>query len=212
MGEKSPGLGATIPVFLLTLAASLGLAWVSPAEKVLGQNVRLVYLHGAWVWAALILFGLAALAGLGGFLSGRPRLHRWSRALGRTGLIFWIAYLPLSMIASQTNWNGLFLAEPRWRVALVFSVVGILAQSGAALMGSPAWASGVNILYMAALGLSLATAEQVMHPPAPIFSSGSWRIQLSFGLLVLLTLAAAGQITGWWLRRDPISLPTDNAR
>src|SRR5690606_9937862 len=109
-------------LFLLVLAVAIAaFTALSPAERTLGLNVRVVYLHGAWVWAALAAFLAAAGAGLAGFIrdraseNGSLTLHRWSRALGRTGLLFWITYLPLSMWAMQTNWNGLFLAEPRWR-------------------------------------------------------------------------------------------------
>jgi hypothetical protein len=37
---------------------------LAPVEQTLGANVRLVYLHGAWVWVGIISFGLAALSGL----------------------------------------------------------------------------------------------------------------------------------------------------
>ncbi|MCJ7623152.1 MAG: hypothetical protein MUO76_06590, partial [Anaerolineaceae bacterium] len=34
---------------------------LSPLEKTLGTNIRLVYLHGAWVWSGMIIFGLAGV-------------------------------------------------------------------------------------------------------------------------------------------------------
>ena len=40
--------------FALTLLAILAMTALGPAERSLGTNVRAVYLHGAWVWAALI--------------------------------------------------------------------------------------------------------------------------------------------------------------
>ena len=49
------------------------IAALAPAEKDLGTKVRVVYFHGAWVWAGKIAFGLAALAGLIGLLRELPQ-------------------------------------------------------------------------------------------------------------------------------------------
>jgi hypothetical protein len=188
--------------FLLTLAAIACITFLGPSEKSLGSNVRVVYLHGAWVWTGLIAFLAAAGVGLGGLILRRERLHRWSRALGRAGLIFWITYLPISMWAMQTNWNGLFLAEPRWRVALVFAIGGLLLQVGLTLVEEPAWASAANLVYFMALFLALRNTRDVMHPASPILSSDAWRIQLYFAGLLLLTLLAAAQLALWIYRMD----------
>jgi hypothetical protein len=183
--------------FGLLLAAAAGFTLLGPAEKSLGTNVRVVYLHGAWVWAALACFLAAAVLGATGLILRRESLHRWSRALGRTGLFFWITYLPISMWAMQTNWNGLFLAEPRWRLAIIFALGGLLLQIGVALLEDPAWASAANILYFLTLILALTNTQNVMHPPAPILNSEAWRIQLFFAGLLLLTLLAAAQFARW---------------
>ncbi len=183
-----------------TLLAIAGLTAVGPAERSLGTNVRVVYLHGAWVWVALIAFAAAGLTGLVGLVSSRLGWQRWSLALGRTGLIFWILYLPLSLWAMQTNWNGLFLSEPRWRVAIVFAIGGLLLQVGITLVETTAWAAAANLVYFAALAWTLATTEAVMHPASPIFGAGAARIQLFFLSLVALSLLAAWQVTRWLVR------------
>ena len=199
MNKKSPVLW-----FVISLLAIASFAALGPAEKSLGTHVRVVYLHGAWVWAALVGLTLAAVTGLAGLTTNQAGWHYWSRALGRTGLFFWITYLPISLWAMQTNWNGLFLAEPRWRVAFVFSIGGLILQTGVTLLEDPRWASGANILFATALFLALGNAEQVMHPPSPILNSDAWRIQLFFGGLTLLTLLAASQMARWWRQHEPI--------
>jgi hypothetical protein len=152
-----------------------------PEEKSLGSNVRLVYLHGAWVLTAEIAFLLAALAGLLGLVLRRDIFHAWSAALGRTGIVFWVTYLPLSMFAMQANWNGLFLAEPRFRLAMTFAVTGILLQIGLWMMNTKWLTSLANILFIIALRAIFATAENVMHPPpSPIFNSGLWNVIIFF--------------------------------
>ena len=186
----------------LSLVGIAALTLVGPAEKSLGTNVRVVYLHGAWVWTALVSFVAAAGTGLLGLVLQNDWLQRWSRALGRTGLIFWITYLPISMWAMQTNWNGLFLAEPRWRLALIFSLGGLALQIGVTLVDNPAWASGANIAFALALFLALRATEEVMHPASPIFSSDAWRIQVYFAALFLLTLLAAGMLARWAYRLE----------
>lgn len=187
--NRTTWLYLSITVLVIVVLALLG-----PAEKALGSNVRVVYLHGAWVWTALTAYLAAALAGLGGLVLRRDNLHCWSLALGRTGLLFWLTYLPLSLWAMQSNWNGLFLAEPRWRLALVFSVVGLLMQAGLTLLARPAWTSAGNVVFMAALVVSLQNIPNVMHPASPIFSSDALRIQFYFLLLVVMVLLAALQV------------------
>ena len=194
---KSPLLWLVIILLAILAATALG-----PAEKTLGTNVRVVYLHGAWVWAALLSFLMAGVFGLVGLLTRRESIHCWSRALGRTGLLFWITYLPISMWAMQTNWNGLFLAEPRWRLAVVFAISGVFLQIGITLMEDPAWASAANLVFFLALVLALGNAENVMHPPSPIMNSNASSIRLFFILLLSLTFLGAWQVARWWRQRD----------
>jgi len=184
--------------FVLILIALAAVTVVSPAEKTLGSNARIVYLHGVWVWAALAAMLLAGLIGVFALITRRQGLHCWSRALGRTGLIFWITYLPMSMWAMQTNWNGLFLAEPRWRLAIAFAIAGLLLQVGLTLMEDPAWASVANLIYIAVLIPVLLNTQNVMHPPSPILSSNAPRIQIYFAVLFVLALLAVWQSARWW--------------
>jgi hypothetical protein len=188
--------------FILFMTALATFAAISPAEKTLGANAHIVYLHGVWVWAALASMSLAGLIGLAGLLSRRQALHCWSRALGRTGLFFWITYLPLSMWAMQTSWNGLFLAEPRWRLAITFAIAGLLLQLGLTLMEDPAWASAANLVYISVLVPVLLNTQNVMHPPSPILNSNAPRIQFYFAGLFLLALLAVWQGARWWLQLE----------
>lgn len=197
MLRKSPLLLLIANLLVIALVVAF-----APLEKTLGANVRVVYLHGAWVWAAMAAFILAGLSGLIGLLSQRDEYNRWSLALGRAGLIFWITYLPISMWAMQANWNGLFLAEPRWRLALVFAVSGLLLQAGLVLVDRPVWASISNLAYIVLLLVALRSTENVMHPPAPILNSDAWRIQLYFAAILALVLLAAFQVARWLYARN----------
>lgn len=188
--------------FVLAVLATAALTALAPEDHSLGANVRIVYLHGAWVLTAEAALGLSAVAGLLGILTRSERLHHWSAALGRTGLFFWVTYLPLSLWAMQANWNGLFLNEPRFRQAVVLAVTGVLLQIGLTLLARPVFTSLFNVLFFVALRIGLSQAGYVLHPPpSPIFSSGILSLQLFFIGIIFLTMVAAYFMTRWWLSR-----------
>lgn len=195
-----------LPQLLIVLLLIVILALFGPEEQSLGSNVRLVYLHGAWVLTAEIAFLAAALAGLLGLILRRGMFHAWSAALGRTGIIFWITYLPLSLLAMQANWNGLFLAEPRFRLAMIFAVTGVLLQAGLWIFNLPWLTSLANIVFIVVLRAIFATAENIMHPPpSPIFNSGNIVIIAFFVALNLLAWLAAYLLTRLLLDTRPAS-------
>jgi hypothetical protein len=191
-------------LFIATLIVIALLALFGPEERSLGANVRIVYLHGAWVLAAELAFVAAALAGVIALVFRRETFHNWSAALGRTGIFFWVTYLPLSLWAMQSNWNGLFLSEPRFRLALIFAVTGILLQIGLWIINTNWVTSLANILFIVVLRLIFSTAQNVMHPPpSPIFSSGNYAIIGFFLALVALTLLASYFLTRVFLIQSP---------
>ena len=190
--------------FFLTIILLAMLAFFGPEEKSLGANVKIVYLHGAWVLAAEAAFIAAALAGFFALILRKENLHAWSAALGRTGIIFWLTYLPLSLWAMQSNWNGLFLAEPRYRLAIMFAVTGVLLQLGLWLFNISWLTSFGNILYIITLRVVFATAQNVMHPPpSPIFNSGLWNIIIFFVGLNILAWIAGYFLTRFFLGLRP---------
>lgn len=196
---KSPLIYFSITIIVIALLTLFG-----PEERSLGANVRIVYLHGAWVLAAEVAFITAALAGLLGLVLRKEIFHAWSAALGRTGIVFWLTYLPLSLFAMQANWNGLFLAEPRFRIAIIFAVTGVLLQLGLLLFNISWLTSFANILYIITLRVVFATAQNVMHPPpSPIFNSGLWNIILFFVGLNILAWVAGYFLTRFFLGLQP---------
>jgi hypothetical protein len=195
-----PKLKRPLIAFFITIIVIALLALFGPEEKSLGANVRIVYLHGAWVLAAELAFVAAALAGLFAVITRRESLHRWSAALGRTGIVFWVTYLPLSLWAMESNWNGLFLSEPRFRLAVIFAVTGLLLQAGLWLINTNWITSIANILFILVLRVVFATAANVMHPPpSPIFSSGNYVIISFFVMLIVLSLVASYFLTRLFL-------------
>jgi hypothetical protein len=184
-------LKSPLTLFFITIIVIALLALFGPEEKSLGANVRIVYLHGAWVLTAELAFFAAGLAGLIALITRRDRYHKWSAALGRTGIFFWVTYLPLSLWAMESNWNGLFLSEPRFRLAVIFAVTGVLLQAGLWLINTNWITSIANLLFIVVLRVIFATADNVMHPPpSPIFNSGNYTIIGFFLALIVLTVVA----------------------
>ncbi|MCF6277321.1 MAG: hypothetical protein L3J16_01015 [Anaerolineales bacterium] len=185
--KKSPLFWFFVTVFAIAVMTLLG-----PEEATLGKNVRLVYVHGAWVMTAELLFILAALTGLAALVTRKEGFQRWTTALGRSGIFYWITYLPLSLWAMQANWNGLFLAEPRFRFALTFAIVGLLLQIGLWMLNTNWMTATANIIFIVVLRYIFATAENIMHPPpSPIFKSGNFAIIGFFvGLNMLVWVSA----------------------
>jgi hypothetical protein len=189
--------------FVLAVLTTAALTALGPEKKSLGENVRIVYLYVAWMLAAEAALGLAACSGLLGILSHREHLHRWSAALGRTGIFFWVAYLPLSLWVMQANWNELFQGEPRFRIAVIFAVIGVVIQIGLSLLARPAATSLANFAFFIALWLANSQAGYVVHPsPAQVYNSGNLSLQLYFIGLVFLTMATAYFMTKWWLTKQ----------
>jgi hypothetical protein len=182
---------STRPLWTSLLMVGLAIAlvtWFSPLERTLGENARLVYFHGAWVWAGKIAFGAAAIAGLVGLAGRSHNWKRYSRALGFTGMAFWLTYLPLSLYVQQVNWGGIFWDEPRWRVPLMFGIAGLVLQIGLALVDDLRATSAANLVFGAALWWSLGTIQNVLHPDSPILQSNAVNIQIFFALLLVFSI------------------------
>ena len=176
---------------LLTVVAIVLVTALAPLEKTLGSNARIVYLHGAWVWSAMLTILAAGAVGLVALLARREALYGWSRALGRAGIILLVLFLPMSLYVMQMNWNGIYLDEPRFRIPFNFAVVGVFLQVGLSFFGT-AWTSLTNLLYGLALFFAMRSVETILHPDAPILNTDALDIQIFFfGLMVLLLLLAA---------------------
>ncbi len=197
------------PWFFIATLAMIGLVTaLVPLERTLGANIRLIYFHGAWVWAGKAAFGMAALAGLGGLVlrrRGKPawadRLPEWALAFGRTGLIFWATYLPMSLLVMQLNWGGLFLDEPRFQVPLTLGIVGLLLHAGFILLDHPDIICLGSLVFGVILWVQLGEITNVLHPNSPVFTSDSLLIQVFFSLLLALSVLAGWQIAHFLYRK-----------
>jgi hypothetical protein len=190
-----------ISLTLIVLAVVvLVLALLAPRDATLQGSSPVIYLHGALVWISILALSAAGVVGLAGLVLQRDLLHAWSGALARTGLLFWVIYLPVSMWASQLTWNGVPLEDPRFRTAFQVLVLAAGFQIAAALWGSKnRLTSGLNVVMAVVLWVLLSTTQDVMHPASPMRTSAP-TIQFFFGLLVGGCGVAALQVARWMRR------------
>ena len=188
--------GIGISLLMLAIAA-LALAWAAPSDVTLAGTSKVVYLHGALVWTALLTLTAAGVLGcvaLAAMLVRRGSLlHAWTLALGRTGLVFWLAYIPVSMLASRMAWNAVFLAEPRYVTAFRVFAIGVIVQVVIMLFNRPVVSSALHVAQAVVLWALLLNTPSVLHPDNPILRSTP-SIQFFFGLIVLACGLAALQV------------------
>lgn len=192
---------------VLLILLAIIVATLAPPEKTLGEQARLIYFHGGWVWAALLCFACSGAAGLYGFFRRKANFLSWSIALQRSALIFWLLFLPMSLWVMQVSWNGLFLAEPRFRIPLNFAIIGLVFQVATTLIGNPRVSGMVNFLFVAALAVALRGAEYILHPQMPILNSQAGVLRYIFLALVILLTAAC-----WSLAHLLTQLPRASQR
>jgi hypothetical protein len=173
------------------------LAWAAPNDVTLAGTSKVVYLHGALVWTSLLTLTAAGVVGLAALVAMRFKrdnvMHAWTLALGRTGLIFWAVYIPVSLLASRMAWNAVFLAEPRYTTAFRVLAAGIIVQVMVWLVNRPIVSSGLHAVLAGAIWELLLTTPSILHPNNPILRSTP-SIQFFFGLIVLACGVAALQV------------------
>jgi len=198
------GIGISLVVLA---AAALLLAWAAPNDVTLARTSKVVYIHGASVWTAMLALTAAGFAGFVAlvWVKRRAVLNVWTLALSRTGLLFWVATLLISMIASRMAWNAVFLAEPRYTMMFRVLAVGVIVQVIILLVDRPVVSGALHVAQAVILWALLLTTPSILHPDNPMLRSVP-SIQFFFGLIVLACGMAALQVARL------MSGPAHNAR
>jgi hypothetical protein len=190
-----------LAVGLLALLAVLLI--LSPAERQLGNLIKVIYLHGALARVGLYALMLAGLPALVYLIRPRPALLRWSNALQVAGMIVFVVHFALSVIPTHETW-GVWIAfdEPRTRMSLQIIGVGLLVIVVRYLIADRRFSAIANLLLGGAVLLLNVRTGVLRHPLNPIGDSTSSSIQL-FYAGILLTCAALTGLLAWWLARKP---------
>lgn len=186
-----PALG----VLALLLAV---LVWLSPAERTLGQTVKLVYVHGALVRTAVVMFAASLPVNLVALWPGKTGWRSWGKALTLAAMLIWLAHTLFSMVTTYAAW-GIFIAwyEPRTRFTFLLAGVGIIIVGVAYLIAEPRFTA---VVFAVLAGLVLAMLPRlgfIQHPLDPIGASPSAAIQVFYGATVGVSVIMGGLLAVW---------------
>lgn len=121
------GLGSVVG---LALTAVLGL-WITPPDRVMGNLVRLLYVHPPIAWNAYMAFGVTALACIC-YLWPRTRAPFWDRvavASAEIGVVFCVLTLITGSIWGRPTWGVWWAWDARLTTTALLLVlfIGYLA-------------------------------------------------------------------------------------
>lgn len=187
-------LGLLGVVLLLLLAAS-------PEEASLGRVVKLVYLHGAMVRTAILLFLLALPLHLLSLARPTSVSGRWGEAATGAGIVVWSVHTLLSIVTTYAAW-GILIAwdEPRTRFTLAIMAFSLLVAAAARMLRGDRLAHLPPALLSASVLAIIPRLGFLQHPIDPIGRSTSPAIR-GFYVGILLVSSAIGLVLAWWLRR-----------
>ncbi len=180
------------PALLAIMLAGLIILWFAPRESSLGTGILYVYVHVALILAGKSGLILTSLIGLLLFLTGREKYFQLLLTAGWVSAAFYAIGTVVSMFAAIANWGDMFFAEPRYVFALLIIVFSVTVLLAARWIKSPRQA-GVLVMTIALfMFCSEARVKLVLHPENPIGTSTSGVIKLTFLLMYLLAMTAAG--------------------
>jgi hypothetical protein len=200
------------------IAASILLSALAPADVTLGNWVKLVYWHGMYTWACIVLFSVGSLFGAWYLVSKRQTLADLSKAILFLAVPLWIVDVAVGALAAKLIWNSYNLTEARMVISLVYMMVVAVAVIAALWFDKPVVTSSLSIASTAVLWAGLwwitygAGARDSVHPASPIANSDSIAIKVFAALIFLLCLGGvtlAVVPVYEWLRRSAVK-PVEN--
>jgi len=202
-----------LPLLAVALLVLL-LAWVvlAPSESRLGGLIKLVFVHGAFVWSGLLAFTAAGVLGLvslvvnhllASLVSGaKQRAAAWYRgteAAGLAALIIWVATVLSSMAVTGLTWGQLIAwNEPRVQATGLTLLAAIVLLIVVRLVANRDFTAIVSVLMGIVPWILVQRAGVIRHPVDPIGGSESAAIQ-HFYLLILLTIVGLALTLIAWL-------------
>jgi hypothetical protein len=184
----------------IVIAAAI-LIWWMPAERTLGQGVKVVYAHVGLTQAGTIGLYLAGLLGLAVALLARNDLDAWMQIAGRVGLGFYAAGFGVSLLAQAISWGGIAWREPRVAVALNVLAAAAIVQIVGSWLRRPRVRGVLNLALAGVITWAGWRTPNVLHPGDAIGSSPSLALRLAaLGLLALCLLAEVW--IAWNLRQQ----------
>lgn len=198
------------PLFIGLAVLLILLLWVSPGERTLGQIVKLVYLHGALVRTAVMLFAISLPVNGVALFNGRENWLVWGKALSWVAIGIWLAHTLTSMITTYAAW-GVFIAweEPLTRFTFNLAAVGLVVVVVTQLVANPRFSALVYLLLAGVILVLLPGLGIIQHPLDPIGSSPSITIRIFYAAILVIMLAIGGLMVVWL--HDKLSISPEEA-
>lgn len=168
--------------------------WLSPADRTLGNLVKLIYVHGALIRVGLLAFAASGLLGAAYLALPQPGLLDWSQAVARAGIFVWVLYWISSVLSMQLAWGGIAWSEPRFVVTTPVLVAAPAVQMGTWLVGNRRFTAFANALLAGVIVFTLSRAHLILHPLDPIGQSPSIQVRVAYYLILLFTALATWQL------------------
>jgi hypothetical protein len=187
-------------LFAALLAAAAVLVWQAPAERSLGDGIKLVYIHVSLIWAAMVVFMGAGALGLFSIFLPNRQLQTWQESASWVALAWYAVGVAIAMLAAKVNWGAVHWNEPLLIASLRFLAAALIVQAAKFWITSARLRGALNAGVAFFLMWSILGTPQVMHPESPIRQSPSAAIKLTFlGMFTLNSLAAVWCV--WHLRK-----------
>ena len=180
-------LSSKTKVFILVLGLfliALLLIWLSPSEKTLGSLVKLIYFHGAIVYAAFFSFMVAGILGAIYIVAAKPKIYLWLRAFQRTAFLFWVVYFLSSMVLTYLAWGGIGWMEPRFQLAILILVLVLVVFLITLWFDWPKVIASLNLALFVTVFYMTSRVQRIFHPSNPIGKSSSFAMKL-YAIMIL---------------------------
>ncbi len=183
---------------VILLACLVLLLWLAPAERTLGQKIKLIYLHGALVRTAMALLAISFPLNVIALVRSHPRWLNWGKAFFGAAAIIWLMHTLFSMVTTRVTW-GVWIAwfEPRTRFTFILASALIIAVVTTYVISDDRFTAFV---FAVLAGTTLALLPQlgvIQHPLNPIGTSPSAQIKEFYVAILLVSLALGGLLVIW---------------
>lgn len=183
------------------LAAMAVIVWLAPAERTLGQGIKVVYVHVALMWAGMVGLAVAGLAG--GLIAVKDNiaLRRWMEAISWVSLGMFMAGVVISFWAAWINWGAVSFQEPRTAAGITFSAIALIIKIIGGWLSRPRLEGLFNAALVPLVLWSTVSSPPALHPTNAVGASTSPAIQLTFIGLLGLALAFEAWLVWFWQKQ-----------
>jgi len=189
------GMRTTLATLGILVLITTVVTWLSPRDRLLGDLVKLIYVHGALIRVAILTFAASGLLGVLFLIRPHPALLSWSQASAWAAFVLWIFYWLSSLLSMQLAWGGIAWSEPRFIVTTPVLIVAPAVQLGTWLVGHRRFTAFANALLAGVIIFALSRAHLILHPVDPVGQSPSSEIRIAYYIILSLTILIAWQLT-----------------